>query len=229
MHGIYITGTDTGVGKTYIGVLLAEALHRQKINVVPKKPVESGCEIINGELCPHDATALKQAAQYAGPLEHVCAYRFEAAISPARAARLAGQTLSIRQLTDACHSQQDEFVLVEGAGGLYSPLCEGGLNVDLAVALQLPVILIASDKLGCINQVLLNSEAIKTRGLNLLAVVLNSVDKNAEGLMDNASDIREQLDCAVFTHDYCSHTLDNELIKTLLSLTAQQTGSLETS
>lgn len=229
MHGIFITGTDTGVGKTHIGALLASALHQRNITVAPRKPIESGCENIDGQLRPHDADALKQAAHYAAPLTRVCPYRFEAAISPARAARLTDKKLFIWQLADACQAEHNEFVVVEGAGGFYSPLCEDGLNADLATALNLPVILVAADTLGCINQVLLSSEAIKNRGLDLLAVVLNSVDKNTDSLMDNAADVRERLDCAVFTHDYQSTVLDGKLINRVEALAVQRTDLLEPS
>ena len=203
MQGVFITGTNTDVGKTYIGVLLAQALREKNINVIPRKPIESGCKKIDDELIPADALALQQAAGYEGDLTDVCPYRFEPPISPVRAAHLANRILTTNQLVNICLSGSEKgFSLVEGAGGFYTPLTEDGLNADLATALQLPVILVAEDTLGCINQVLLTVEAIKLRGLNLIAVVLNNIHNDRDEQMDNAADLRERLDCPVFSQSH---------------------------
>jgi dethiobiotin synthetase len=203
MQGVFIIGTSTDVGKTFVGVAIARALTRRKIKVIPRKPIESGCTRHGEELIPLDATALKEAADYQGPLSEVCPYRFEPPVSPVRAAQLANRILSTEQLLSIClQGSEDGFLLVEGAGGFYSPLAENGLNADLAVALQLPVLLVADDRLGVINQVLLNAEAMQMRGLHLTAVVLNQLDKERDDYMDNSADLRERLDCPVFTIPY---------------------------
>lgn len=203
MQGVFITGTSTEVGKTYIGVLLARQLRQQGITVIPRKPIESGCLKRGDELIPHDASALKKAAGYEGDLSEVCPYRFEPPISPQRAARLVNTTLTTEQLVSAClHGSETGFLLVEGAGGFYSPLSEDGLNADLAMALQLPILLIANDALGCLNQVLLNDEAIKSRGLNLAGVILNSMTEQKDKNIDNAADLREFLDCPVYSQPF---------------------------
>jgi len=203
MQGVFITGTSTGVGKTFVGVALARALTRRKIKVIPRKPIESGCSKHNGELIPQDAAALKQAAEYPGLLSDVCPYRFEPPISPVRAAHLANQVLTTEQLVNICLQGSEEgFLLVEGAGGFYSPLAENGLNADLAVALQLPVLLVADDKLGTLSQVLLNVEAIQMRGLPLAGVVLNTMNDNQNDYMDNTADLRERLSCPIFSNPY---------------------------
>jgi len=220
MHGVFITGTSTGIGKTHIGVLLARQLHQQNIRVIPRKPIESGCTIVGDELIPADATLLKEASAYEGTLSEVCPYRFEPPISPARAAHLADKVLTTDQLAAIClNGSEDGFVLVEGAGGFYSPLSENGLNADLAVALNLPVLLVTNDTLGCLNQVLLNVEAIEVRGLHLAAVVLNSLAENDHHLMDNAADLRTRLKVPVFTHAFGNNTeLSAELVETIKSL-----------
>ena len=203
MQGVFITGTSTEVGKTFVGVAIARALTQRKIKVMPRKPVESGCPEQDGELVPQDASALKEAAEYQGALSDVCPNRFEPPISPVRAAQLANKTLSTEQLLNTClQGSEQGFVLVEGAGGFYSPLAENGLNADLAVALQLPVILVAEDKLGALNQVLLNVEAIQMRGLQIAGVVLNALDEHQNEHMDNAADLRERIDCPVFSNPY---------------------------
>lgn len=224
MRGLFITGTDTGVGKTWIACLVARALTRQGIHVVPRKPVESGCCNDAGQLIAADALKLMQAADYTGSRDEVCRWCFEAAISPQRAARLMNRPLTTRQLTQACCTDLDsstDFLLVEGAGGFYSPLCEDGLNADLAERLGLPLLLVADDRLGCINQVLLNLHAMQSRQLSPLAVILNRpADTQSEYApmdMDNANDLRQRLPCPVFTAEHGIETLPDALTSTLLN------------
>jgi len=203
MQGILITGTNTDVGKTFIAVAIAKALTARNIIVIPRKPIESGCIKQNDELIPQDASALKQAANYKGALSEVCPYRFEPPISPVRAAHLANMALTTEQLVNIClEGNEDGFMLIEGAGGFYSPLAKNGLNADLAVALQLPVLLVADDRLGVLSQVLLNVEAIQMRGLPLAGVVLNQLEESHSDYMDNTADLRERLDCPVFHIPY---------------------------
>ena len=219
MQGVFITGTDTGVGKTHIGVLLAKALSNKNIKVIPRKPVESGCKRIGGRLIPGDALALKQAAGYKGELEEVCRYRFSQAVSPVRAANLSNQQLTTAQLAKACrHDGIDGFIMVEGAGGFYSPLSDDGLNADLAEALQLPVLLVAKDILGALNHVLLNTEALDKRGLGLAGIVVNNQDNNKDRdrHMDNVADLSERLDCGVFYQNYCG-SISEDLVDTVLA------------
>ena len=221
MQGVFITGTGTDVGKTFVGAAIARALSQQNITVIPRKPVESGCLKQNNELIPKDATALKKAANFQGDLHEVCPYRFEPAISPVRAAHLAKTILTTEQLVNIClNGSENGFTLVEGAGGFYSPIAENGLNADLATALQLPVLLIADDKLGALSQVLLSTEAIKLRGLQLVGVVLNSLDDKNHEHMNNAADLREHLDCPVFSSPFSKEDdaqLPKALIDTLVS------------
>ena len=218
MQGVFITGTNTDVGKTHVGVLLVKALRKKNIKVIPRKPIESGCNNIDGELVPADAIALMKASGYSGELTEVCPYRFEPPISPVRAAHLANRTVTTAQLVNTClNGSENGFTLVEGAGGIYSPLTEDGLNADLAAALQLPVLLIAEDTIGCINQVLLSVEAIKLRGLKLIGVVLNNIHDNRDVHMDNAADLRERLDCDVFCQAHGSNsTVPDDLVDTVI-------------
>lgn len=226
MHGVFITGTDTGVGKTHVGVLLARALTSRDISVIPRKPVESGCKTIAGELIPADALALKQAARYKGELKQVCPYRFAQPVSPLRAAHLSHSQLTTEQLVKACrHDGEQGFALIEGAGGLYSPLSEDGLNADLAMALQLPVLLVAKDILGALNQVLLNVEALNKRGLNLVGVVLNNLDNSRDRHLDNAADLRARLDCAVFNQNY-NGSLSSDLVTKVIKVSTRHGSEL---
>jgi len=203
MQGVFITGTGTNVGKTFIATSLARALIQRGITVIPRKPIESGCTRQGDELLPQDALALKEAAGYNGALSDICPYRFEPPISPVRAAHLANCILTTEQLVSIClQGSENGFILVEGAGGFYTPLAENGLNADLALALQLPVLLISDDCLGSISQVLLNAEAIQTRGLHLCGVVLNDTSGEPQEYMNNIADLREYLNCPVFASPF---------------------------
>lgn len=194
-HGLFVTGTDTGVGKTRIATILAHLVKGRGLVVRPRKPVESGC--LRGEhgLIPADAATLQAAAGSHESLVRICPYRFESAFSPERAAALAGQNLTLEDIVDVCRQgvAEADFLLVEGAGGFYSPLASGVLNADLAVAVNLPVLLVAADRLGTINQTLLAVEAIKCRGLTLAAVVLNQVKPDIDPQMDNAAELSRWL------------------------------------
>jgi dethiobiotin synthetase len=197
IKGLFITGTDTGVGKTHISCLLAQQLLGAGFTPIPRKPVESGCSRnADGQLVAADARALMQACEYPQPQSVVCPYPLQAAISPAEAARLQDESISLAQLQQACALAENETqndsarLLVEGAGGFYSPLCADGLNADLAQRLKLPVLLVAEDKLGCINHILLSLQAIESRGLEVFAVVLNQINP-ASSAMNNAAELSQ--------------------------------------
>jgi dethiobiotin synthetase len=220
MKGVFVTGTNTEVGKTHIAAILASQLKNQGVTVIPRKPIESGCIREGDELIPQDAKKLKEAAGYEGSLSEVCPYRFEPPISPARAAHLANKVLTTEQLVNICLAgSENGFLVVEGAGGFYSPLSENGLNADLAIALQLPVLLVAHDVLGCLSQVLLSAEAIKIRGISLAGVILNSTKSDQSEHMDNAADLRQSLDCPIYSQPFNAEggELPQPLIDHLLS------------
>jgi len=199
MHtGYFVTGTDTGIGKTVVSCALIRALRQAGHTITARKPVESGCEVQNGRLFPADGAALGEAAGL-HDLDRITPYRYPHALAPDRAARLAGEILSVEKLRAACVTGGDEgaTLVVEGAGGFYSPLVEDGLNADLAQALGLPVILVAPDRLGVINHLLLSAEAIDSRGLELALVVLNAVDAPQPEGMDNQTDLIRHLHCPI--------------------------------
>lgn len=199
-NGYFITGTDTDVGKTYIGCELIRQLCvlQQKIEV--RKPAESGCAVDeSGQLVPADAKKLWVANNHQQNIERIAAYRFEAALAPHRAARLEGQTLELSDLIDACSlDDSNSLLFVEGAGGFYSPLAEGALNADLASALQLPLIIVVNDRIGAVNQALMTIQAIESRHLKVAAVIMNQAEAVHEAHMDNATDLRQHCGYSVF-------------------------------
>ncbi|MBF6058155.1 dethiobiotin synthase [Thiomicrorhabdus heinhorstiae] len=175
--GFFVTGTDTDVGKTFFTACLAYSLSHAGHKVAPRKPIASGCILqTDGSLLSEDALQLQSAAGNIEPLESICPNCFEPPISPHQALLQAGKTITTRQLAHACQTPSGHIKLVEGAGGWYSPLSSDGLNADLAVELQLPVILVAANRLGCINQILLSQEAVLNRGLKLAAIVINQIE-----------------------------------------------------
>jgi len=187
--GIFITGTDTDVGKTFIACCIATTLIKQKKSVSPRKPIASGCiRQTNRTLLSEDALFLQQACQSSDPLSLICPYQFEPAISPQRAIQEANLNITIQDLKQACETNNNlhSVNLIEGAGGFYSPIALNGLNKDLAVQLNYPIVLVVANRIGCINQTLLTIEAIQNAGLKLHSIIINHITKHsynyAEGL-----------------------------------------------
>ena len=195
MRGVFITGSDTGVGKTAIGAALAWRLSREGLVVRPRKPVESGCVDREGGAHSGDRETYHAAVDGREPLARIGHYRFRAPLSPERAAALEGRALRLDELVAACREGVDaqDFLLVEGAGGFYSPLTADALNADLAVALGLPVLVVSADRLGAIHQTLLTVEAVIGRGLALAGVVLNQTAPGEDPGMDNGADVARWL------------------------------------
>ena len=194
MKTVFITGNDTGVGKTHVGSMLVKALNKNGLDCMPGKPVESGCRLVGGACLPEDALSYFKACAEKYSLDEICPYRYQPPISPERAMRLAKQTVSIKDLVKACQTDTKKDILfIEGAGGFYSPLCSDGLNADLAQKLKSDLILVIKDRLGCINQALLSIAAIESRKLNLLALVLNQHRRHEESSMDNLEDLQMRL------------------------------------
>lgn len=219
--GIFITGTDTDAGKTYVGTQIVALLHEDSINAVPRKPIESGCRRVGDELVPQDASRYYEAADRKFALSQICPFRFEPAISPQRAARLARQPAYTEEVYAKCiqGTGPDDFLVVEGAGGFYSPLCEDGMNSSLAKRLGLPVLLVANDKLGCINHVLLTIEAIHSHGLPVRAVILSQTSAPETPAMNNREDLGLLLEAPVFTLSH-QETLQKAAGKSVLILQA---------
>jgi dethiobiotin synthetase len=171
MRGLFVTGTDTAVGKTEVAcALLAEARARG-LDAVGMKPAQSG--VTAGE--PSDAERLRAASGEAEPLQAICPHSFAAPLAPAVAARLEGKTIALADVVGAARAlaARHAAVLVEGAGGLLVPLTDRETYADLAVALALPVLVVARAGLGTVNHTALTVEALRRRGLAVAAIVLN--------------------------------------------------------
>lgn len=178
MNGVFITGSNTDVGKTTVGVEIIRHLSKTR-KVRARKPVETNCQLINEAYAPKDAITLNEACSEPEPLSIVCPYCFELEASPEQASSHDGTTLSIDDLARVCNADtEDSFVVVEGAGGLYSPIADAALNSDLAKRLQVPIVIVIRDELGAISQALLTIEAANKNKLSVSCVVLNAIQAN---------------------------------------------------
>ena len=195
-------------------------LEETGLKVAVRKPVESGCAIGEHGLIAEDAVRLAAASLSAPSVEQVCSYRYKAETSPERAAMLAGAMHTIAQLAACCRCQE-QFVVVEGAGGLLSPIATDGLNVDLISALQFPAIVVSPDRLGCINHILLTLEALAARQLKAIAVVLNRMHPQTDGSeLDNACELSAWTDVPIVQvyRDNISRSALSELVGLLGSV-----------
>ena len=154
--GLFITGTDTGVGKTYVAALIARQLKAEGRAVGVYKPAASGCRRQGGTLVSDDALALWEAAGRPDDLEHVCPQLFEAPLAPHLAARAEGRELDAARLRRGLDHwrRRSEIILVEGAGGLMSPLGDDEYVADLAAEFGFPLVVVSPNVLGTINQTL---------------------------------------------------------------------------
>jgi dethiobiotin synthetase len=175
MKAFFITGTDTGVGKTVIAGAIAAALARAGLSVGVMKPCESGCGEKGGKLVPADALFLRAMAGCDDGLDEVCPYRLRAPLAPGVAAKMEGIVIDparIQKLFAAACSRHD-VVLVEGAGGLLAPVTDRLLTIDLVKLLELPLIIVGRLCLGAINHALLTVREAERSGVPVAGIILN--------------------------------------------------------
>jgi len=175
MQGIFITGTDTSVGKTLIAGALAAAARSSGARVGVFKPCESGCGQPDGSLHAHDAAFLQRMSGNSAPLEQICPYRLREALAPAIAAEREHVNISTDYIREVYQSlcEDCDMMIVEGAGGLLVPMADGVLTLDLIRQLALPVVVVARLSLGTINHCLLTVRQIQAAGLPLTGIVFN--------------------------------------------------------
>jgi dethiobiotin synthetase len=194
MRGLFVTATDTGVGKTEVACALVANARAAGLDAVGMKPAQSGH--VPGE--PSDAERLCAAAGGVEPLEAICPYSFAAPLAPAVAARVEGREVSLARVLAAARalSARHAALVVEGAGGLLVPLTPRETYADLAVALGLPVLVVARAGLGTVNHVALTVEALRRRGLLLHGIVLNrTAPEDDPSVPFNAAEIARLTQC----------------------------------
>jgi dethiobiotin synthetase len=203
-RGCFITGTDTGVGKTVVTAALAAGLREQGLHVGVMKPVETGCSWEGNTLLPHDALFVRAISGCQAPLDVIAPYRFARPVAPALAAHLAGVTISI-ELLRSCYQlllAEYDIVLVEGAGGLLAPLTNHLSMHDLAIEFDLPLLVVTRNVLGAINHTSLTVRVARERS-KVLGVVLNHTQ------LPNPDDLAVQTNGAALRRwgqiSHCSH------------------------
>lgn len=197
----FVVGTDTNVGKTYIASALLRHFVANGKNALGMKPIASGCELSEhgiwaGQLVNDDVVALYEAGNVSAPLALINPYHFEPAIAPHIAAQKAGVDIDLKLVARAYHTlaEMADVVVVEGAGGFFVPLNDKQTLADLAVKLNLPIILVVGMRLGCINHALLTVEAIRARGLRLAGWVANRIDPDMVMFEENLASLRQRID-----------------------------------
>ena len=191
--GYFITGTDTGVGKTLVSCALLHAFAARGKTVVGMKPVVVGCE--NGKWM--DVELLIAASTVVVPRKWINSYALIPPVAPHIAAKRSGVEIDIAIILQACRELQNvaEIVIVEGIGGFLVPLnghCDGG---DMALALGFPVILVVGMRLGCLNHALLTAQAVRATGLQLAGWVANQIDPQMIEFEENVRALEQRLAC----------------------------------
>lgn len=194
-QGYFITGTDTGIGKTIVSTLLIQHFIAQGEKVIGMKPIASGAQLVNGQLQNEDALALMQVANVSADYELINPYCFAPAIAPHIAAADSATPISLAHIVD-CYAQvsaKADRVIIEGVGGWRVPINDQKDVADLAMALNLPVILVVGLRLGCINHAVLTAEAILAKGCNLIGWVANQIEPNLTAGKENLAAITSRI------------------------------------
>jgi dethiobiotin synthetase len=215
---LFVTGTDTGVGKTRIAAGLCRAFAARGARVAAMKPVASGCALTTDGLRNEDALTLLAAMTVRARYSEVNPYAFAPAIAPHIAAAEAGVSVDFDVLDRAFDRLrlQSDVLIVEGAGGWLAPLDATRGFADLAARWQMDVVLVVGMRLGCLNHALLTAESIERRGLRLRGWVANAIDSQFERLTENVSSLRARipapcLGCLPFEPEYAPEIVARSL------------------
>ena len=195
-RGVFVTGTDTGIGKTLVACALIHALKARGIAVMPMKPVAAGASLVDGEWANEDTVALMAAADCpAARRADVTPVLLREPMAPHIGALREGRRIAIAPIA-AAHARLAEagaFVVAEGVGGFKVPLDRSLDSVDLARALALPVVLVVGLRLGCLNHALLTAAAIDAAGLPLAGWIANAVDPKMAAADENVAALEERI------------------------------------
>jgi len=178
--GLFVTGTDTGVGKTLITAGLASALRARGIDIGVMKPIETGCPTRSGCLLPLDAMTLQEASGSRDAIDLINPYRFREPLAPMIAAEVSGRRIDMEKLRERFShlAGRHPAILVEGAGGLMVPITEKASFLDLARLLRLPLLVVIGSRLGALNHARLTVEAALHARLPVAGAILNHPNKD---------------------------------------------------
>jgi dethiobiotin synthetase len=196
MRGVFVTGTDTEIGKTFASTVLIAALRERGLRVFPFKPVAAGATRVGSRWINEDTQALLAAAGLdEASAEAVTPLLLRAPMAPHIAARREGVAIELRALHAAFlrGAAGSDYAVVEGVGGLRVPLDERHDTVDLARALALPVLVVVGMRLGCLNHAILTAEAVRAAGLTLAGWIANELDPAMAGLDENVAALEHRL------------------------------------
>lgn len=211
---IFITGTNTDVGKTYIGTKLIKVLNK-KYGFVAFKPIETGCKEIEKTLIPADSAMYYKILKNYQTLDELNPYRFLPPVSPYLAIREANKKIYIKNYYQKLKILSNRYpVLIEGAGGAFSPLALDGLNIDFMKLVKSINILVIKDELGCIGSAISNILAFDKYKVRLDLLVLNTKNKNK---MDNINEIKKYTNIPIinFTNTKSINAIENRINKLL--------------
>ncbi len=216
--GFFITGTDTDVGKTWVSIGLVERLKQQGHQVGVMKPIAAGCEQTPAGLRNEDAELLRQTSPLELDYDRVNPYAFAAPIAPHIAAEQTDERIDCQLLLQQFKriQAQSDCVIVEGAGGWKVPLNEAENLDDLALMLNLPVILVVGMRLGCINHALLSAEAIENKGLSLAGWVANIIQPDQDCLEENINSLQQRINAPMLGRVEHLAKLDAKAIAAML-------------
>jgi len=180
--GVFITGTDTGVGKTIIAGGLARLFCNMGINVGVMKPVETGGAYKKGSLIGKDAEYLIRTSKIQDTYSHINPYIFEHPLAPYVAAKLEGKKIYKKKILTSFRNLTDkyDFLIVEGCGGFLVPITSNYMISDLARDMKLPVIIVARAGLGSINHTLLTLDYARRSGIKVIGIIVNKIGRNIQ-------------------------------------------------
>lgn len=210
LRSVFVAGTDTEVGKTVLTGLLGRYISENGYSVITQKWIQTGSAGFSDDIGTHLKLMKRTRADIEDCMLEVCPYVFEYASSPHLAARLERKKISTAKIKKSFKALSKRFdcVIVEGIGGALVPFDGKNLVIDIAAELNLPVLLVAANKLGAINHTLLTVEAVRARGMNIAGIVFNTLgeDKNNIITEDNPRIIRKLtgekiLGCLPYTTD----------------------------
>ena len=188
---LFISGTGTDVGKTFITENLIYLLKAKGFTVSPYKPIETGCKKNKSKLIPSDASKFHKLIDKEIDIDLINPYRFQQPISPNRAIRLANKKIFIDDYIGRSKLlPKNDYLIIEGAGGLYSPISTDGYNIDLIKKMKIPTVLVAKDEIGVINNILLSLDLLKKYKISVLAIILNKINSLQPNGMDNHKDMK---------------------------------------
>jgi dethiobiotin synthetase len=210
VNGLFVTGTDTGVGKTLFTCALLHAYASKGLRAVGMKPVAAGAVRENGVLVNEDVAAMRAASNVAAPLELVNPYCLEPPIAPHIAAAQASVTIDAERIAASYERLAGlaDRVVVEGAGGFLVPLGADVDTADLARRLALPVVIVVGMRLGCLNHALLTAAAVRVAGLRLAGWVASHVDPDMLYADENVEALKARLDAPLIARIPYTHAPD---------------------